>query len=131
MAHYLGKVVRVESIHDVEEILSGRPFVLRILVREVRVEDRVALEFGIERLHRQLVVLGDLDLLDLHLLEQLLLAAEDVLHEVLVDDALRRQVELQAVHIERMRMMIEAGKENEVNGEKNKIPSQTLRYLRS
>ena len=97
MAQDLGEVVRVQRVHDVEEVLAGRPLVLGVVVREIGVEDRVLLELGEERLDGELVVLGDLDLLDLQLLEQLLLAAEDILEEVLVDEALRRQVELEAI----------------------------------
>ena len=107
MAQDLGEVVRVQRVHDVEEVLAGRPLILRVVIREVGVEDRVLLELGEERLDRELVVLGYLDLLDLQLLEQLLLAAEDILEEVLVDKALRRQVELEAITKIEVRIMIE------------------------
>ena len=41
--------------------------------------------------------MGHYDILYLHLLEQLLLADQYVLEEIFVDEALRRQVELEAV----------------------------------
>ena len=95
--HDLRQVVRVQRVEDVEEVLPRRTLVLRVLVRKVRQEDGVLLELGIERLHRQLVVVRDLDRRDGRLLVELLLPGEDVLQEVLVDEAFGRQVELEAV----------------------------------
>ena len=92
--HDLREVVGVDGVEHIEEVLSGWAFADWVFVREVAVHVRVLLEFGPERLHGELVVVRHLDGDDLGLLQQVLLAGEDVLQEVLVDDALVGQVEL-------------------------------------
>ena len=106
MSHDLLKVVRMNGVEDIEEVLARRPFACRILVWEVASELRVLAELRPECLHGNFIVTGNVDLLDIGLLHKLLLAAEDVLEEVLVDEALRRQVELEAVTKIEVRVMI-------------------------
>ena len=84
----------MDGVEDVEEVLARRALACGIGVGEVAGELGVLLQLGPERLHRQLVVVGDGDVLDVGLLHQLLLPAEDVLEEVLADDALVREVVL-------------------------------------
>ena len=62
--------------------------------REIANHVGVLLELGIEVLDSEFVVVLDIDVHHLVLLQQLLLAGEDVLQEVLGDDALVWQVEL-------------------------------------
>lgn len=97
VAHDLTKVVWVQRVQDVEEVITWWALALRVLVGEVGHEDAVCLEVREHRLDRELVVLWYLDLSDGRLLEELLLAHQDVFEEVLVDDRLVRQVELEAV----------------------------------
>ena len=101
--HDLLEVLRLQRVEDVEEVLARRALAGGIRVGEVLHELRVLLEVRPERLHRELVVLWDVDLLDLGLLHQLLLADEDVLEEVLVDDVRVREVVLDCAGV-RMRM---------------------------
>ena len=84
----------MDGVEDVEEVLPRRALVLRILGGEVLGEVGVLLEVGPEAADGELVVLRHLHLADLLLLEELLLAGEHVLEEVLVDDGLVGQVEL-------------------------------------
>ena len=84
----------MHGVEHVEEVLARWAFADWVLVREVAVHCRVLLEFGPEGLHGELVVVRHLDGDDLGLLQQVLLAGEDVLQEVLGDDALVGQVEL-------------------------------------
>ena len=94
MGHDLLQVFRVQGVQDVEEVLSGRALVLGVLGREELDEGGILLEVGPEIPHGELVVEGDFDVLDISFLEQLLLVGEDLLQEVLGDDALVGQVEL-------------------------------------
>ena len=84
----------MQSVQHVEEIVARWALPLRVLVREVRDEPGVLHELRIEGLDAQLLVLRHLDFLDLGLLEQMLLAGQDLLEEVLVHLAGRREVVL-------------------------------------
>ena len=83
MGHDLAEVVRVHGVEDVEEVLTRRSFILGILVREIAVHGRIFLELRPQGLGGQLFIMRHLILL-----EQLLLASQDVLEEVLVDKRL-------------------------------------------
>jgi hypothetical protein len=93
--HYLPQVVWIDRIEHIEEVLPGRTLVLGKRGRKVLHELLVALELWEELPYAQLVVVRDSDLLDVDLLEQLLLAAEHVLQEVLVNGGLIGEVVLQ------------------------------------
>ena len=93
----VGEILGVDRVQDVEEVLPRRAFVLGILIGEVRHHLGVLRELRIKVLDRELIVVRDLDGAHLLLLEQVLLAPEDGLEEVLVDDGLVRQVELEAI----------------------------------
>ena len=82
------------GVQDAKEVLARRPFASRILVWEVAGELRVLAELRPECLHGNFIVTGNVDLLDIGLLHKLLLAAEDVLEKVLIDDILIWQVVL-------------------------------------
>ena len=84
----LRKVLGVECVHDIEEVLPWRPLVLRKSVWKERQELFVVLEGWPEVLDRQLVVVRHLDELDRGLLHQLLLAREHFSEEVFVDGCL-------------------------------------------
>ena len=94
MLEDLGEVVRIERVQHVEEILPRGALALRVLVREVRHEVCVLDEHGIQVLDAELIVSGDLYVVDLRLFEQLLLAAQDLLEKVLIDYCLIREIEL-------------------------------------
>ena len=97
MDHNLLQVVRIQGVENVEEVVTGRSLSGRILVREVGHEDRVLRELRIKSFDGELIVVWHSYLLHLHLLEQLLLADQDILEEVFVDEALRWQIKLEAV----------------------------------
>ena len=86
----------VDSVEYVEEVLSWRSLALRVLIGEVPDQEVVLGELRPQVLHRQLLVVRDLDVGDVTLLDQGLLLGQDLLEEVLVDQCLRRQVELEA-----------------------------------
>ena len=94
MLDNLGKVVRLQGMEHVEEVLPWRSLSLRVLVREVRLEVWVLLHRWIDVLDRQLFIMRNFDGDDVNLLEQLLLPGEHGLDKVLGHDGLVRQVEL-------------------------------------
>ena len=99
MLQYLLEVFGVDRVQDVEEVLPRRALAGWVLVGEVLDELVVLGELRPEVLDRELVVVRHGDSLDLGLLHQLLLAAEHVLEEVLVDDALVGQVVLDYIGV--------------------------------
>ena len=86
MLHDLLEVLGLQRVEDVEEVLARRALASWIRIRKVLHELWVLLEMRPERLYGQLVIMWAIHLLDVDLLHQLLLAGEDVLEEVLVDD---------------------------------------------
>ena len=86
----------MDSVEDIEEVVPRWTFAHRELVREVAGHGLVLLELRPDGLDRERIVVGHLDGADLGLLEELLLAGQDILEEVLVHDGLVREVELQA-----------------------------------
>lgn len=95
--HHLFEILWVEGVEDIEEVFSWRRLAGRVLVRQVRHHPGVLLQIRVQGLHRDLLVVGHLDLLDLGLQQELLLAHEDILQEVFVDEVLGRQVKLEAI----------------------------------
>ena len=95
--HQLAEVVGVQRVEDVEEVITRWALALREFVRDVRHEDLVALELRVDVLHRQFIIVRHLDRRHRLLLEQLLLAREHFLEEVLGEDALIWKIELEAV----------------------------------
>ena len=98
--HNLAKVVRVDGVEDVEEVLTMRSFVFRVLVWEIAVHDRIVFELWPQCLRGQLLIMRHFDDVHLVLLQQLLLAGQHILEEVLVDEWLWWQVELQTKYKE-------------------------------
>ena len=94
--HDLRQVVRMQSVEDIEEIISGRPFSFRINIRKIGHHCRILAKLRIESLHREFIVMRHLDHCHLGLLQQLFLAGQYCLEEVLIHDGLVRQVELEA-----------------------------------
>ena len=94
MLHDLLEVLGLQRVEDVEEVLARRALASWIRIRKVLHELWVLLEMRPERLYGQLVIMWAIHLLDVGLLHQLLLAGEDVLEEVLVDDVGVREVVL-------------------------------------
>ena len=86
----------VECVEDVEEVLPRRALALRVLIRKVPDHKVILSELRPQRLHRELFIVWNLYVRDVALLDQRLLVGEDLLEEVLVDEALWRQVELEA-----------------------------------
>ena len=85
MLHDLLEVLWVECAEDVEEVLSARTFVVCVIVLEVLHQLHIILHVLPQVLHRELLVVRDVDIVHRLLLHQLLLTAEDLLEEVLVD----------------------------------------------
>ena len=94
MSDYLAHILRVESIENVEEVLSVRRMTLGILIRKVHHEDRIILEVGEEFLDRELLILWYVDHLDICKFEELLLVCKNCSEEVFVHHDFWRQVEL-------------------------------------
>ena len=97
MSEYLRKVVWMDCIQDVEEELARRLLILGEFVGEEHGEFGVVLECRPQLLHRQLVILRDVNITDGGLLEKPLLVSENLLEEVFVDLARRRQVVLEVL----------------------------------
>ena len=96
MAQQLLEVFWLDGVENIEEIISRRALILGILVGEEGHHGGILLELRIEILDRYFVIMWDLDLLDRALPQQLLLASQDILQEILVDHGLRRQIKLEA-----------------------------------
>ena len=94
MTHDLRQVLMMERVEDVEEVLARRTLVLWVRCREVLRELWVLLKLWPETPDGELIVVGDLDLVDVRLLHQHLLAGEDILQEVFIDTCFVRQVVL-------------------------------------
>ena len=94
VVQHLLQEVRVDGVEHAEEVLAGRALILGQDVREVRRHLFVLLELRPDVLGGQLVVVRHFNVGHLLLAEQLLLALEDGLEEVLVDVADGRQVVL-------------------------------------
>ena len=94
MFHDLPEVVGLLRVQDVEEVVPWRTLTLSIFVREVTHEDAVLRHERVDVLDAQLLVLWDLDVPDLMLLVEVLLALDHLLQPVLVADTVIREVEL-------------------------------------
>ena len=94
MTHDLRQVLMMERVEDIEEVLARWTLVLRICCREVLGKLWVLLKLWPEPPDGELVVVGDLDLVDVRLLHEHLLAGEDILQEVFVDTCFVWQVVL-------------------------------------
>ena len=89
----------MNRVQDVEEVLPRWALARWVLIGEVLQEFGILVELGPQVLDRELVIMRDCDPLDLGLLHELLLAAEHVLEEVLVHDALVGQVVLDYIGV--------------------------------
>ena len=94
MFHDLSKVVGLLGVQDIEKVVPGRPLALGVCVREVAHEDGVLGHERVYVLDAQLLVVRDLDVPDLVLLVQVLVALYHLLQPVLVAHGLMREVEL-------------------------------------
>ena len=94
MIHATLQILRVQSCQEIKEILPWRPFVLGIFVREVLLEMGILFEHWINVADGQLLVVGNLNVLDLALLEEGLPAAEHILEEIFVYHPFVRQIVL-------------------------------------
>ena len=94
MSNYFAHILRVESIENVEEVLSVRRMTLGILIRKVHHEDRIILEVGEEFLDRELLILWYVDHLDIRQFEELLLVSKNCSKEVFVHHNFWRKIEL-------------------------------------
>ena len=92
MTHDLRQVLMMERVEDIEEVLARWTLVLRVRCREVLGKLWVLLKLWPEPPDGELVVVGDLDLVDVRLLHEHLLAGEDILQEVFVDTCFVWQV---------------------------------------
>ena len=84
----------MHGVQNIKEVVARRTFILGICSGEVLGEVGILLKIWPEAAHRQLVVVGHLDILDLRLLEELLPSCEDILEEIFVDYGLIREVHL-------------------------------------
>ena len=92
MVHDLLEILGVERVEDVEEVLSGGISLIGVFVLEKENELGVLLEILPQVLDGQLLEVGDMDVVDLLLFEELLLVVEDLLQEVLVALVLGRDI---------------------------------------
>jgi len=90
----LCEVLRMNRVQDVEEVLPRWPLALRVPVGEELQHLRVLLELRPESLDGELLVLLDRNLVDLRLLQEVLLSAEDLVEEILGEDIAVGQGEL-------------------------------------
>ena len=86
MLQDLLEVFWLQRVEDIEEVLPRRPFACWIRIREVLREVGIFLEMRPQGLHRKLIIMWHCHPLDILFLHQHLLAGEDGLEEVLVDD---------------------------------------------
>ena len=91
---HLVEEVGLDGIDDIEEVLPARALADGELVGEVLGDLLVVGHLRPQRLHGEFFIMRHLDGGDLRLPEQLLLLRQDLLEEVLVDGAGRRQIEL-------------------------------------
>ena len=97
MLDHLLRLRLVDGVEHVEEVAAVWQLALRQVVWHVRHELRVLAVPRVEVADGDLVVLGRVDLLDVLEGEQLLLVAQDLLEEVLVDHGVGRYIELKAL----------------------------------
>ena len=86
MLQDLLEVFRLQRVEDIEEVLPRWSFAGRIRIRKVLSEVGIFLKMRPQGLNRKLIVVWHCYPLDILLLHQHLLAGEDGLEEVLVDD---------------------------------------------
>ena len=86
MLQDLLEVFWLQRVEDVEEVLPRWSFAGRIRVRKVLREVGIFLKMRPQGLHRKLIIMWHCHPLDILFLHQHLLAGEDGLEEVLVDD---------------------------------------------
>ena len=94
MSNYFAHILRVESIENVEEVLSVRRMTLGILIRKVHHEDRIILEVWEEFLDRELLILWYVDHLDIRQFEELFLVCKNCSEKVFVHHDFWRKIEL-------------------------------------
>ena len=94
MSNYFAHILRIESIENVEEVLSVRRMTFGILIRKVHHEDRIILEVGEELLDRELLILWYVDHLDICKFEELLLVCKNCSEKVFVHHDFWRKIEL-------------------------------------
>ena len=101
MSNYFAHILRIESIENIEEVLSVRRMTLGILIRQVHHEDRIILEVREEFLDRELLILWYVDHLDIRKFEELLLISKNCYEKVFVHHDFWRKIELHCRHDER------------------------------
>ena len=94
VGHDLRQVLRVDCVEHIKEVVPRWTLILGVGGGEILGELTILLEVWPEAAHRELVVVGHLDELDLGLLQEMLFAGEDVLEEIFVDDGLVGEVHL-------------------------------------
>ena len=90
----LFEVFGINSVQNIEEVLTWWTFADRKLVGEVLSELQIFIELWPQVLDWQLVVMGHRDLLHLGLLQEVLIAAQNIFEKILVHDILIWQVVL-------------------------------------
>ena len=98
MSNYFAHILRVESIENVEEVLSVRRMTLGILIREIHHEDGIILEIGKKFLDRELLILWNVDHFDFRKFEELLLISKNCSEKVFVHHDFWRKIELHCRH---------------------------------
>ena len=103
VAHDLAQVLGVQRIQDAEEVVPLWALALGKFVGEMLGERSIFLVLGPQSFDGELVILGNFNRVDGVLLEELLLAGEDLLEEVLINVTLWWQEVLKMlveVHVE-------------------------------
>ena len=78
MGNDLLQVFAVDRVEYVEEVLTVRTLIVWVFIMEVDVKGFIILQVSPEILNRQLLPMRDGDIVDLFLLEEPLLALEDI-----------------------------------------------------
>ena len=94
MADHALQIRWINGVVDIEGVSTIRNSPFRIPVREVLKNLQVLLNFRVDVLDAELVVLGHVDRLQIGHLKQAFLACKHLLKKVLVNHRIRRQVEL-------------------------------------
>ena len=85
MTHALLQILTLQGVEHIHEVATRRSLAYWVFIRKIGLEDRVLLEHRVDITNTQLVVGRHLHVADILFLEELLLAGQHLLEEILVD----------------------------------------------
>ena len=94
-------ILWIDCIQDIEEVLSARSFIVWVFILEVDIELLVLLQVWPKSFSADLLIARNVDIVDLVLLHELLLANQNLPHKVLVDLLLWWHIHLDCKEIRR------------------------------